>query len=182
MVLVLNSFMMLWLGNDYVLPVETVCLIGVSCYLTGIRQPLELYVNADGMFKYYKYKPWIEAIINLAVSIVLGKTIGLNGIFIGTIVSNVLTSFWYEPFIVFRKSLQSNIVSYYVNLIKYIILTLATIMICNIIFNNIIINGLLQNLIMKFCVCCIVYSLLVIVFFRKTDNFKYYIKIIKRKV
>lgn len=180
-VLVLNSFMMLWLGNDYVLPVETVCLIGVSCYLTGIRQPLELYVNADGMFKYYKFKPWIEAVINLAVSIVLGKTIGLNGIFIGTIVSNILTSFWYEPFIVFRKSFKSNIMNYYVNLVKYVILTIVTIMICNIIFNNIIVNGVLENLMIKFFVCCIVYGLLVIVFFGKTDNFKYCIKIIKHK-
>lgn len=177
-VLVLNSFMILWLGNEYSLPAETVCLIGISCYLTGIRQPLELFVNADGLFIYYKYKPWIEAIINLVVSILLGNIIGLNGIFIGTIVSNLLTSFWYEPFIVFKKSLHSNLINYYRELIKYIVMTLGCILICNLIFSLINIRLLFWSFMMKVCVCIIVYCLLILVFFRKTDNFKYYINMI----
>ncbi|MEE1101489.1 MAG: oligosaccharide flippase family protein [Agathobacter sp.] len=173
-IFVLNSFMNLWLGNEYVLPFHTVCLIGICCWLTGIRQPLEIYIYADGLFEYYKYKPWIEALINLIVSIGLAIIIGLDGIFIGTIISNILTSFWYEPYVVFKRSFNTYVRLYYVNLVKYACVTIFSIILCGAIFNYINISYGIVDFIMKSFICISVFTMLVLIFLRRNEAFYFF--------
>lgn len=79
----------IWVGSDLIFSEMTVLLIAINIFLTLIFRPLADYQNYTGNFIYYKPYSIIAVLINLVVSIVLGKLIGINGIFIGTTVTYV---------------------------------------------------------------------------------------------
>ena len=123
--LLINNFIDIWVGSDYLLTIETVFLIILNCYLTGVRQPVEIYMYADGLFKYFKIKPWIEALINLIVSLVLVRYFGITGVLLGTTISHLTTTLWYDSYIVYKYSLHTKLKYYFKKYIDYLLTTLA---------------------------------------------------------
>lgn len=123
MISLINPFIELWAGTEYVLDSRIVFVIVLNLYLTGVHQPIEVFLYADGLFRYFKIKPWIEAAINLLVSIALAKPLGIIGIFIGTTVSHVTTTLWYDARIVYKYSLHEKLKNYWVQYFKYAVPT-----------------------------------------------------------
>ena len=74
----------LWVGSRLLFNETTVFLIALNIFLTLNFRPLADYQNFTGNFVYYKPYSVIAVFINLVISIVLGRTIGINGVFIGT--------------------------------------------------------------------------------------------------
>ncbi|MFQ9801542.1 MAG: hypothetical protein ACLR23_24475 [Clostridia bacterium] len=66
-----------------------------------------------GLFWYDRYKPIAEVILNLVASILLAKPFGISGVFAGTVVSTLLTSFWIEPYILYRRGFPSKPLRHY---------------------------------------------------------------------
>ena len=123
----LTPFMQLWLGETYKLEQITVFFVVLNCYLSGMRQPIEAFINAEGLFKYFRTKPIIEAIINLIMSIWGAKTIGIAGVFLGTTISQLFTTFWYDPYIVCKYSLNENLKTYMKMYFKQFLITVASV-------------------------------------------------------
>lgn len=99
----LNPFVELWLGRDYLLSMGEVWTITTAFYVMFSRYVNTVYVNACGIYHLDRYRPIFEALINLVISIALAKLIGLKGVFIGTIISEMLTAWWREPFLLYRN-------------------------------------------------------------------------------
>lgn len=99
----LNPFIGLWLGEKYVLNYSTVVIISVVFYITGINQIPSQYRTSFGLFKEAKFVPMIASFINISLSIILGKMIGLDGIFIATIIAKLLTFNIVDPYLVYSK-------------------------------------------------------------------------------
>ena len=55
-----------------------------------------------GAFYYDRYRPIAESAINIVVSIVLAKRMGVAGVFLGTIISTVATCLWGEPYVLYK--------------------------------------------------------------------------------
>ena len=110
---VINAFIILWIGEDFLLEQFTVLLIILSFYLTFCRRTVLVFREAFGLFWYDRYKPFAEAAVNLIVSIVLGKMWGINGVIVGTIISNVSVSFWIEPYILYKYSFKRSLLQYF---------------------------------------------------------------------
>ena len=77
----------LWVGANLLFDKTTVFLIAINIFLTLNFRPLADYQNFTGNFVYYKPYSIVAVFINLVVSIILGKIIGINGVFIGTTVT-----------------------------------------------------------------------------------------------
>lgn len=60
----------------------------------------------NGPFKERKNAMVINAILNILLSIVLAKPFGMTGILGATAIARVLTIVWWEPYILFKKSLK----------------------------------------------------------------------------
>lgn len=101
-VLLVNDFIRLWLGNDYLFSVGTVAAIGLNMYLSCVLQPLWSYREATGMYRKTKYIMLLCAALNLFLSIVLGKWLGITGILFASAISRIATYFWYEPKLLFE--------------------------------------------------------------------------------
>ena len=77
----------------------------VNFYLTGLRSSVNTFKTKAGIFKEDKYVPLIESFINLSVSIILAKYLGLVGILIGTAISTISIPLWVQPKLVYNLSL-----------------------------------------------------------------------------
>jgi len=64
-----------------------------------------------------------ESIINLMVSVWLVNLIGIPGVFIGTVISGILTYFWREPYLLNKHVLQGIAGKYWVVQLAWIGLT-----------------------------------------------------------
>ncbi len=79
--------------------------------------------NRLGLFYYDRYKSIVAAIINLLASIVLGNMFGMLGIFLGTFVCTLSTSFWVEPHVLYQRCFGKSVWEYFG---KYFIYAFST--------------------------------------------------------
>ncbi len=101
-VLLVQDFVTLWMGKDALLSKALVCLIAVNYYLDSIRESTNTFRNILGLFHKIKRAVLLKGLINLILSIILGKLYGLGGIVAATGISQLVTLFWYEPYLVYR--------------------------------------------------------------------------------
>lgn len=148
-----KPFITLWIGESYVLSGGVLFLVIMNFYLTGVQGCIDTYTNATGLFWETRFKPIFECVINLVVSIVLAKYIGMLGVFIGTLASYLCT-FWVNPIVVFKKQFKSSPLPYFLKLFTYTVISVGTAfglnLLCNLIWPSVtIINFILRIL---FCV------------------------------
>ncbi|NLZ76572.1 MAG: hypothetical protein GX911_01195 [Spirochaetales bacterium] len=122
--ILLNPFIDLWLGPGYTFPMSTVFVIVLNFYLTGVLSSVRTFTSSMGLFWQNRYKPIFEALINLFASIWLAGRYGVIGVFIGTSLSSLLTSSWFEPYILFRHGLKKPVRHYFMRFIIYAASTL----------------------------------------------------------
>lgn len=177
MLLLFNEFIIIWLGTEYVLDKYVVFAIAFNFYVTNATAPIWMYREANGMFNKVKYLMFIRAGVNLTLSIVLGKIFGVFGILFATVLSLFFTSIWYEPQLLFREIFQKSPLGYFISQIKYVMLTIASFIICSILV-SIMPNGLLMVFI-KAILIAFMTSLLFASIKWKSDELKYVKDILK---
>lgn len=174
LVCLIQPFVCVWVGGNYMLDTYTMIVIVICFYITGMRKTVSIFWENAGIFRHDKYKPIVESIVNLITSIVLGKYMGIAGVLIGTIISTVCVCFWWEAQLLFKHLLCKSIAKYLSVQAWYLLLTvlvsMASYTFC-----------LQQRLIIRFIIC-LFFTLftLNILFYRKRD-FKNIIGIILKK-
>ena len=104
---VFNDFISVWFhniqgGSELIVDNLSLALILIVFLVNGMRRITITFREAQGLYWYDRYKPIFESVINLAVSIVLAVKIGLPGVFVGTLTSVMATSFWVEPYVLYK--------------------------------------------------------------------------------
>lgn len=100
---IVQDFVPIWIGKEYVMDYGLVIALMSVYYLRISTNTIWIYRSAMGLFKEVKYSNAIAATINIVLSIILGKAIGLVGIIAATAISRLVTTFWYEGKIVFKR-------------------------------------------------------------------------------
>lgn len=176
-----NPFIELWIGKNFVLPIETVILIVINFYFTCMMLPIVTVKNSAGLYKQDRYSPIIRSIINIVLSIVLAQYIGLNGVIIGTLVSGFLPCIQ-RPYIVYKYLLKQSAKKYYISYIKYIIVILISMAIIYVIKKFIIISNLLMYLVIMAMIIVVVHLLVITIVYRKTNEYLYILDFVKKVV
>lgn len=117
-----NDIICVWLGREYTLSVITVLAITVNTYFSCVLQPLWIYRDATGLYMKTKYIMLIGAILNIVLSFVLGRIMGISGIIFASAIARISTYFWYEPKLLFKEYFNSKAYGYYISLGKHILL------------------------------------------------------------
>ena len=115
--LLVNDLIKVWLGEEYVLSMLVVIASSLNMYLACVLQPLWSYREATGLYKRTKWVMVICAMVNLILSIILGRLIGLAGILFASALSRLCTYIWYEPKILFREYFELSPFKYYLQLV-----------------------------------------------------------------
>lgn len=74
----------IWLGRGFLLSDPTVFLCALNCMLNIMSVPIEIFVNVSGLFQFDKKVAVAGAVVNLAVSLILVRPIGIDGVLAGT--------------------------------------------------------------------------------------------------
>ncbi len=123
--LLVNDFISVWLGNEFVLDNLTVIAIGLNMYLACVLQPLWSYREATGLYRKTKWLMLICAVTNIILSIIGGILIGLAGIIFASAISRLITYIWYEPKVLFKEYFNKSPIKYYLQLIFNFVIVVA---------------------------------------------------------
>lgn len=174
LIAVINDFITIWIGKEYLLSAGTVAAIVFNFYIGHVTSPVWMYRETCGLFSQIKYVMLAASAINIILSIILGKYFGIAGIIVATPISRLLTVVWYEPQILFKKIFQKNVCNYW---------KLQGWQIINIVISAIICSGVcrfISNGFLGICVKVVVISVITTVVFVVLNNkFSYLKKIIK---
>lgn len=179
----IDNFIILWLGKDFILPKLTVILILVNLFIQSFRGILDIFKETSGFFDDI-HLPISESIINFIISIVLVQRIGLNGVIIGTIFSNVLIICIAKPILVFKRCFDRDFNEYVKIYGNYIILIGTSFMIQTFIFRIIKIELGLGwiNWIFEGIIVFIIISVITITLFLMKKDFRESLKLLKEKI
>ena len=182
LLVLLNPFIKIWLGNDFILDMCVVVVLVINYYQNIMQNTYSVFKNASGIWVEDKYVPVIKSLINLGSSIILLKIFGLAGVFLGTICSTLVLWFYSYPKFVYKRLFKKEYKNYYYQLFKSCILlfiiTTITYYACNIL----VFSNLLIDLIIKIIICIFVSNIILIIVYLKDDNYKYYKDLIKTKI
>lgn len=179
-----NSFIELWIGETYILEMEIVFVVCLNLYMRLIRNTFITFIDAFGLFKELKIKCIAEAIINLVVSLifVVPLEMGIYGVLLGTIVSNLATNFWYEPYLLFCKKFGVSFIEYVKDFAKYFtVMTIGATVVFYVSNYLLVIQGW-GGFILKGIICCLFLNLFYFVVFRKSEEFDYLSSLIVGKI
>lgn len=182
-----NCFIELWLGKDYLLPIITIYICIINLYITLNTNSISNFMGARGdMYYINRFRPIIEAVVNLSVSIILVKftSLGLNGVFLGTLVSFLCGRIWMDAHVLYKYWFKENFFFYIIGYLKKLLFTVAVsalcIFICNLLRSLLGLN-ILTFILMTVVVLVITITSLYLVY-RKTESMAYIKNLIVRKL
>lgn len=111
MMTMVQPFITLWIGADYLLPVSTLALITASLFIQVSRQAVDSYIYAYGFFSDI-WAPVAEASLNVGLSVLLGGFFGLNGVLSGVLISQVIVILVWKPVFLFGINLRHGLKRY----------------------------------------------------------------------
>lgn len=108
----INPFVKLWMGEKYFMSDIGVVLISTIMYFNIARRAILMTKDNLGLFKQTKYVILLEAILNLVFSVILIQWIGLEGVLLATVLSTLITTFWYIPKYIYQNRFHKNFMTY----------------------------------------------------------------------
>lgn len=170
----INDFILLWLGTNYILNDVIVLLVSVNLYFRLIRNTTLTYIDTLGLFKKVKIKAIIEALVNLIASIFLVVFIdlGIYGILLGTLISNFVTNYFWEAYIV-NQELNISQLFYHKKLFFYLCVSILISFFSKLINCYITLNSLFLNLLIHGLIYVALSIIFYVIFFFHTKEFKY---------
>lgn len=177
--ILLNDFIIIWIGEKYILDKFTILILIINFYTTGMQSASTTYRDTTGLFSVGKYRPIIAAITNLGVSILLAPKFKISGILLGTIISRILVYFWFDPYIIYKHIFKEKVREYFIKYINYSFLLCIIGYITFYITNIFMIESIYINFIIKCIICFIIPNISFLIIFRENKYLKYLLEIIK---
>lgn len=120
-----NPVIGLCFGGSRLFSMELVLLQVIYFVINGFQRTSFIYRDACGLFWKGKIRPVATALLNIIISIVLVRFIGLSGVILGTIISWLLTTWWYDPVMIYRNVFHRSALRYFLEYVRAALLTAA---------------------------------------------------------
>lgn len=119
----LEPFIHVWVGDSYLMGLPIVIIVSTNFYFIGVQKTAEQFKAACGLYWQDRFRVFVEAIMNIVVSVILAKRLGVLGVLLGTFISNLLVTAWLEPYIVYKYALEQRFLSYLEKNALYVCIT-----------------------------------------------------------
>lgn len=179
--LVSKDFIITWIGEKYLLSSIVVFSICFDFYVKGVQAAPYMYRTTLGLFIQGKWAAVIAAVVNLILSVILCKAIGLGGIFIATPISRLISTGIIDPYLIYKRTFKRNVLEYFEMFIGYCVIFIVIAVISNFAINCVSIAGWLGVILKAGIVTVIFNGLMISVFFR-TKIFKELLQSVKQLV
>lgn len=180
-----TPFIRLWLGDDFLLEPLTVGLLVADFFFHSMYQPLNVVFGAAGRFREDKVITIISAVMNIVISIALVGVIGLPGVIIGTLITDMYVLVTRSVQIV-KQYFQQSIAAFSGKMLLYIVSTVASVALSMFVGTWIHTDLLIVELLLKMVICVVIPNILGLLLTWKTAEAEFakeYIKafLAKRK-
>ena len=178
----LNPFIDLWIGDTFQLTYGVVMVSVINFYLVNMRKPVLIFKEAYGFFKQDRFRPLIESGISIMASLFLclAAKLELAGVLLGTTFAYLVTTFWIEPWILFRNGFHKKCRLYFVKYVGYIAFTTAIMLL------SASVCGLLESGFFTFILSGMVSVAVpaggIFLVFRRTEEYRWFAAILSRSL
>lgn len=169
--ILLNPFIKIWLGEEFTLSLSIPISLAISFWIEGLRMPAYTYRVTLGLFEKGKSTPYIGAITNIILSIILCNKMGLVGIFIATSISQLISYSWIDPFLIHKNEFKTSFRKYIIKYCKYVFTFIFIYLISMYITKNIVISNIFDFILEAGILVTIINICILLVSFR-TKEFK----------
>lgn len=167
---VVNSLITAWVGERFALGTACVLAITFSFYVEGMQFTGFTYRTTMGIFKESRVAPVAAAILNVVLSVILGKAFGMAGVFAATGVSRLLTTTWVDAYLVFKTRLNKSAARFFMMYGIYFLFTALAYVVCSRTIALIPVAGW-GGVAVKMAVCFAEFNALFLICFIKTRVF-----------
>ncbi len=113
-----DPFIRIWIGEKFIMNSLTEYIIVINFLIVGLQETIGTHRAAYGLFYKGRYRPVFSVLLNIIFSIVFVKIFpaeyGIVAVLLGTIVSNLAVSWWFDSYLVFKYAFNKKTTSFYV--------------------------------------------------------------------
>ncbi len=183
-----DPFIYVWIGKKFIMNFPTECAIVCSFLITGLQETVGTHRAAYGLFYKGRYRPIFSVILNIFFSILFVKILpedyGVVAVLLGTIISNIAVSWWFDAYLVYKYAFQKKPWKFYKEFWLRFIFTIILGISLRSLSEKLPIEGWVLVIIDGILVTFI-YNMIFIGLFRKKEEYNYLknniLRIIRRK-
>lgn len=179
--LLLSPLVELYMGKERVLGVSIIGWFLLDYFFKGERIVLSNFKTAAGVFEQDKYLAVIQGLVNLVISIALVQDMGLAGVFIGTVVSGLIANIT-KPVIIYRVCFGKGVASYFKDSAKYLLVICIALGILIPLQRALMPQVTIVKFGMMMVLITLVFNSIFLLFFGKSEEFKYLYRMVKQKL
>ncbi|WP_423753533.1 lipopolysaccharide biosynthesis protein, partial [Clostridium perfringens] len=129
----IDEFIIFWVGKGYLFPKYIIITLSINLYIQISRGSIDRFKEGFGIY-WDVVAPIIESLVNLIFSLLLAWNFGIVGVFIGTIISNILIIEIWKPYILFKEGFNIKLVNYVKQKLNILIRNILTILFSNFLY------------------------------------------------
>lgn len=183
LVTLLDPFVQIWAGDRFVLGLPVSIAIAINFFVAGYMNTLWVFRSTLGLFKQGKYRPILVAVLNIFLSILLGKVWGVFGVLFATFLSRAAVNLWYDPLILHKYGFQTSCKPFYICYLKRVFM-LATVLIAVLTIRSVVFSSGVT--VMRFAVMTIITAIVPNAVFwlvyRHCDEYAYFRTIVRNAI
>ena len=167
-----NDIIELWIGKEYIIDIDIVILLLLNVSWGFFIATIWMFRDAAGLFTKVRKMLLFNVILNLLLSIVFGFYLGISGVFLGTIIADIFTDFWYDSKLVYNVLFnRSDYFDYIKHVINNVLITALLTFILNEFF--VMLGVSLLSLLIKSSLSICIYMMAFYFIYRRKDEFVY---------
>lgn len=181
LVTLFQPFIRIWIGTENIIEYSVVLLLILNNYLMIERLLINNLKTSAGIFQQDQYIALLQGIMNIIISVILAKNLGLVGIYLGTVLSGLIPTLL-RPYIVYKNMFSLKIKSYYKDFLLYLIFTFSFCLIYYTLLDKFLISANLVVWILIGFIEFLTLNIILYLIFKKNNKFIYIKNIIFNKL
>lgn len=172
----LNPFIEISFGEQYVFPEAIVFVLCLNFFMNGMRNATLTFRDSMGLFWYDRHKAIVEAVLNLVISLLFVHSMGVVGVFLGTLFSMALTSLWVEPYVLYKHGFHKSCISYFIRYFIYVAVIGAGWYATDLLCRGLVALSIISpwpTLILRLIICLVIPNLWFLVVYGRTSEFRF---------
>lgn len=169
--ILLQDFIVLWIGKRYLFDLKILIILLINYYIVCTMYSIRVFRMASGMFEKVKHAMILAAVVNIFLSIVLGKILGIFGVLLATSIAALSTYYWYEPKLLIENKFRYSVRIYFKGQIEGFCLTIISVFLTWLCV-SMIKDVTIITFLMKIGICVVVPNLFYFIALKRKDEFQ----------
>lgn len=110
---IVDNLVEIFFGEGLTVEKQISFTIALNGFVQFMRRSVMLFRDATGTFYHDRWKPLAEGIVNVILSVLFVKWIGVTGVIAATIVTNLLVCHIVEPYVLYKNAFDESPKGYY---------------------------------------------------------------------